>query len=121
MVLYAGLPVLFALISIIMALTCYRDEPIKFLINRGTDVKYETASLAAINRVYKIGIHQSSIEKYDEIKGSMSTSSKKAIGFGEALCGSRYWRATWFCMISAMFNQACGVNAVNIYSTTLFN
>ena len=50
----------------------------------------------------------------------MSTSNKKAVGYGEALCGSRYWRATWFCMLSAVFNQACGVNAVNIYSTTLF-
>jgi hypothetical protein len=57
MISYAGLPVVFAIASLTMAFACFREEPIKFLINRGTDVKFETASLRAITKVYDIGLN----------------------------------------------------------------
>lgn len=37
-----------------------------------------------------------------------------------AMFGPKYWRATWFCCLIAIFNQFSGCNAVTIYSTTLF-
>jgi MFS family permease len=37
MISYAGLPIAFGIASLLMALTCFRDEPIKYLINKTSD------------------------------------------------------------------------------------
>lgn len=37
------------------------------------------------------------------------------------MCGTYYWRATWFCCLMAFFNQMSGVNAITIYSTKIFD
>jgi len=62
---------------------------------------------------------------YDEMKAiSLRAKGDRAgvqVGYGAALFGQNYWRATWFCMAIGVFNQFSGCNAITIYSTTLFN
>lgn len=61
---------------------------------------------------------------YDELKAihlrAVGERAGVQVGYGAALFGQKYWRATWFCMAIAVFNQFSGVNAITIYSTTLF-
>lgn len=51
---------------------------------------------------------------------SPDDSSETQMGYGDAMCASKYWRVTWFCCLMAFFNQFSGVNAVTIYSTKIF-
>lgn len=39
--------------------------------------------------------------------------------YKQALTGEQYKRATWTCFVLAFFNQACAIDAVNIFCTTL--
>jgi len=44
---------------------------------------------------------------------------KTRVTYKEALFGENYKRATWTCFFVAFFNQACAIDAVNIFCTTL--
>lgn len=37
----------------------------------------------------------------------------------EAIFGTRYWRATWFCVTFIIFGQFTGVNAIMWYSNSI--
>jgi len=50
---------------------------------------------------------------------SESQATKKP-GFCESLSSSKYSRGTWMCIMVALFNQLTGINAVSLYSTTIF-
>jgi len=80
MVLYAGLPVLFALISIIMALTCYRDEPIKFLINRGTDSNTKLHHLRQLIEYIKSAYNSQVLKNMMKLRAQCQPAARKLLG-----------------------------------------
>ena len=39
--------------------------------------------------------------------------------YKQALCGRKYRKATWIVFILHIFNQASGINAINVYANRL--
>lgn len=43
------------------------------------------------------------------------------VSIKEAIVGTRYWRATWFCVAFIIFGQFTGVNAIMWYSNSIIS
>lgn len=114
MITYAS-PIVVSTINLLMMCTCFREEPLQFLLSKGR----KEEAIRLISKVYRT---ENASQKYEELIGKQDTEEKPAskVGYYDALSGSKYWRVTWFAIVMAFFNQFCGCNAVTIYSTQIF-
>ena len=51
---------------------------------------------------------------------SQARGDQESPGYIRALTDPKYRMATYICMILAFANQLTGINAINIYSTTIY-
>jgi hypothetical protein len=116
-----AMPGVFAVAQILLFLTVFRQEPITYCIANGKD----SEALQLIKRVYK-PIKQGGDSNDDSLYSEFFGVSKKntstdasSIKFGSAVCGRKYGKGTWICFFLNVFNQASGINAINIYATRL--
>ena len=72
---------------------------------------YPTETKATLDSVYN-QMHEKLTNKTDN--------DKQNVGLTEALTGTNYWRATWIGMFLACANISTGINAVNVYTLTIF-
>ena len=53
-------------------------------------------------------------------KANVTDQDEAPIGYYAALADPRYTKATLFCCLIGVINQVCGITAINMYSTTIF-
>ena len=82
----------------------------------------ESEAKALLRRVY----HSKGVENFDELIDQeyeyvKKTSSKDTVtaGLGEVLCGVKYRRATWTCILINCLHVLTGIHAVLVYVTQL--
>lgn len=103
----------------------FKDEPIRFLIakaeKKGINSKEYREARELLKRNYNLGV-LSETELYGDLSRQVSAEggSKEEVGYIRALSDPRYRMATSICIILAISVQLTGINAINIYSTTIY-
>ena len=77
-----------------------------------------------INKVYKVSDKDEADLIVDEKRFELNDTQENVLGevpgTSAVLCDAKYRRATWLCVIMAVFNQLDGINVMNFYSNTIF-
>ena len=108
-----GFPYICQFLTILMFITCYREDSITFSIGSGND----EGALKLIQKVYK------SSEDPDEILADLKGKSSKGasnVTLGQACCDKKYRRSTWVAFALCFFQQQTGLDGIMIYSNTIF-
>lgn len=108
-----GFPYICQFLTVLMFLTCYREDSITFSIGAGKDEE----ALKLIQKVYK------SDEDPDEILADLKGKSSKGasnVTLTQACCDKKYRRSTWVAFALCFFQQQTGLDGIMIYSNTIF-
>ncbi len=113
-------------ITTILWLFVYKNEPVRFLIAEaeknglGSDAHKKAVQVLRENYGEETG--QRDMEVYAEVAKAISSEGVKgpSPGYIGALTDPLYRRATIVCIIFAIGVQLTGINAINIYSTTIY-
>ena len=103
------------------------NEPIKFLLAKSQGTSHDSAPFKevkqAISRNYgeqdEDAVHMLAVDIEQKFKETCVLTSE-SIGYVKALTHPAYSRASWICIMLALANQLTGINAINIYSTVIF-
>ncbi len=66
MIPYAGLPVGFGVISLILFFTCYREDSLEFLVKKGPEGEDQAFKL--IYKVYNVPKGEAGLSEYEKLK-----------------------------------------------------
>lgn len=108
-----GFPFVCQAITILMFLTCFREDSITYSISTDNDKD----ALTLIKKVY------APHEDFDEILASLKGKSEKGssgISLGQACCDRKYKTSTWVAFALCFFQQQTGLDGIMIYSNTIF-
>ena len=97
-----GVPALIAIIQISLFLLVIRQEPVAFSIAEGK----EEEAKALLRRVYKSGgveDFEARIDKQYLILSQTTAKDTSKISFKDAICGAKYRKATWICVLLFSF------------------
>lgn len=108
-----GFPLICNVITILMFLTCFREDSITYSISTDNDAD----ALSLIKKVY------AAHEDPDEILASLKGKSEKGssgITLGQACCDRKFKTSTWVAFALCFFQQQTGLDGIMIYSNTIF-
>ena len=100
-----GFPWVFQALTIIMLLTCYKEDSIVFLIQNEDD----EGALKNISKLYSANEDPKKVleviksRSSSNIKGAKGGSEKTHISITQACCDPRYRRATWVAFTLCFF------------------
>ena len=88
---------------------------------KGSDSNVYKEARNVIRRNYDVTDDHEIDELYSDISGTIKKeSSQESVGYYRALTDPQYKLATIICIILALGNQATGINAINVYSTSIY-
>ena len=104
----------------------FQTEPVQFLVTKadklgqGSDAFKE--ALKVIKRNYGLVSESEPLEVYGDISRTITESrgGQESPGYMAALTDPQYRIATYICVILSISNQFTGINAINIYSTHIY-
>lgn len=107
-------PIAFAVIQILLMLTCFRFDTPVALKQKG-----ETVALSKLMRnIYKAGVVQERIDELPEAENNEG--AEQSAGYGAVLCSPKFSKATFVGICLAIFQQLTGINFIMFYSNTIF-
>lgn len=115
-----------AAITTVMWLLIFKNEPMRFLIARaeadGIGSAAHKKACHVLRENYGAVGEQREMEVYAEVSKAISSGggSSQSPGYIGALTNPLYRRATIVCIVFAIAVQLTGINAINIYSTTIY-
>ena len=78
--------------------------------------------MTVIQKNFQLTDAQENLEVYADLSRAISEAKgdSESPGYIKALTDPRYRAATFICIALAFTNQFTGINAINIYSTTIY-
>ena len=113
-------------INVPLWLFVFRHEPLRYLVAKaelaGKDSKAYRKALSAICDNYGVEPgSQSESDVYAQVSQVVKGEAKgESPGYLAACIDPKYRRATFMCVVLSITNQGTGINAINLYSTQIY-
>ena len=115
-----AMPAVIAIVHVALFLFVFKQEPVAYCVSEGR----EAEAKAFLRRIYKSGDEAADdfemmIDEQFIYLSNNTAKDASVASFRDAVCGTKYRKATWVCALLNTFMQQTGINAVNVYASRL--
>ena len=109
-----------------MWICVFKDEPLKYLITQAELRSRSSWHYGAARKLIDKNYECSDASQTEELYGNFAkqireaNQGKEKVGYLGALNNPRYSRATLISLVLAVSLQGTGINAINVYSTSIY-